>query len=55
MTTYFQAAEHGDITQIVNDVADTGVEYVLCRDGKAVAVVVSFDRYEQLRRAVEKP
>lgn len=54
MSAIFQNADHPDIAQVVNEVADTDAVYMLCRDGKAVAVVVGFDRYEALRRAARR-
>lgn len=55
MSTIFQNADSGArLVQIVNEVADTDAEFVLCRDGQAVAVIVGFERFEEMRRAVRR-
>jgi prevent-host-death family protein len=36
------------LRQVVDNVVDTGAEYVITRHGKPVAVVLAFDEYESL-------
>jgi prevent-host-death family protein len=36
------------LRQVVDTVAETGVEYIITRHGKPVAVVLAYDEYESM-------